>query len=282
MNTSSHQNSTTADQFLKDGNTTSYDVNVYIIYLTFRFIALLLQLAVQFIIHKERLHDNQHQLIRLESIVESLHLLTAIILVSDSIRRDDKNPDKRFLSFMTFLAHVWSSLSVISNVFISVDRWAAVKFALRYQAMFTKKKLGGVFLLVAFVDVFVLSCMCFIGEVSNTILINNIMFTSRAILGYIATLRAIACTAIIILGKKTIQYRDQNEARIRSLNNVHGSDAEELDLMIVLKRGIKDVLKVNMWNCIFLIPTIFVIIVNISPIKKPNWVFRINPSLLSL
>ena len=280
MNDTSRQNSTT-NRTIKGGKI-SYNVNLYILFLIFQFAALILQLMVQYIIHKTRLRDNQYQLIRLESIIESLHLVTAIILATDAVRRKDKNPDKLFATVVTFLTCVWSTLSAISTVIISIDRWAAVKFALRYHELVTKQKLTGIFVFFAFIDVFALSCMCFVGDVTNTILRNDTMFTSRVILAYIASLRAIACTVIIVLGKKTIQYRNQNEARIRGLNNLHGSQAEELDLMIVLKRGIKDVLEVNFWTCIFLVPTVFMLIIIISGVEIPEWAFGISTAFVTL
>ena len=281
MNNSSQPNST-ANRTFKDGST-DYDLNRYIITLSIQLATLLLQLTVQYIIHKARLRDNQYQLIRLESILESLNLITYIILITDAIRRNNERPDKRFLRFLTFLAHLWSTLSIISTVFISVDRWAAVKFSLRYHAMITKQKLGGAFILVALLDASVLCCMIYIGDVTNTILKNSVMFTSRAILAYIASLKAVCCIIIIVLGKKTIQYRNDSEARIRGLNNLHGRQEEELDLLVVLKRGINDVIKVNFWTCIFLIPTILTLfIISTSGTNIPRLIFGANTVLLNL
>ena len=86
---------------------------------------------------------------------------------------------------------------------------------------------------------------------------------------------------MLAFDKKTIQYRNESEERIRSINNLHGTQAEELNFMNVLKRGIKDVLKVNIWKCIFLLPMTFVLFIIVFGIEVPEWIFGINTILIS-
>ena len=66
------------------------------------------------------------------------------------------------------------------------------------------------------------------------------------------------------------------------MNNLHGSQAEQLDLLTVLRRGINDVFKVNIWACIFLIPKSLILLVIISGIEVPKWVFFTNATLISI
>ena len=249
-----------------------------------QFVTLFLQLTVQYTIYKARLRDNQYQLIRLMSIIESLYLLTVITIVSDTLRRlGTREPTNRnFSIFMTFLGYLWITLSMVCSVIISFDRWMAVKYCLRYHAIVTRKKLTATFLSVAFLDAFVLCCMFYLCDVTNTILSNNAMFTSRIIITYTASIRTIACAIMLILGKKTIHYRNGNEQRLRSLNNLHGTQAEELDKLTVLKRGIKDVFTVNFWTCIFLLPIMTISFLIATGIDLPKWIFGINSFLISV
>ena len=48
--------------------------------------------------------------------------------------------------------------------------------------------------------------------------------------------------------------RDGNEKRIQDLNSIHGEKAEELDVVKKLKQTIRDMIKLNFWTCIFLLP----------------------------
>ena len=238
MNNSTHYSNYTMVPIVLGENTTN-NQTITIIYLSIQLMALSLQLAVQYTIQKARLTDNQYQLVLLLSMIESTYLVTVIIFSVFLLAGNDRHPyhNKHFLKFMTFLAYTWKSLSVIINVLISVDRWIAVKYCLRYQALVTKKKLGGAFLSVALVNAIILLCMFYIGETTNTIVSHKGIFTSRVIMAYAASLRMIACHIMIILGKKTIRYRNESEERIRKMNNLHGSQAEQLDLLTVLRRG---------------------------------------------
>ena len=58
------------------------------------------------------------------------------------------------------------------------------------------------------------------------------------------------------MGKITIHLRDASEANRPHVANLHGEDAEELDIIIKLKRTVKDVFKLNIWTCVFLIPMV--------------------------
>ena len=229
---------------------------------------------------KARLRDNQYQLIGLLSIIESLYLVSAIIIAIYELK-DEENPDQHFLTALNFSAYLWNTLSMLINIFICVDRWIAVKFCLRYHILVTKKKLLTITLFATLLDAFILSCIFYIGKVDNTLSSSKSVFTSRLIMGYAASLRTITCAVMLILGKKTIQYRDQSEVRIRNISNLHGTQAEELTALTVLRRGIKDVFKVNIWTSVFLLPMTLVLFMVVSGMEIPKVIFWINAMLIS-
>ena len=255
--------------------------SLLILFLSVQCFALCLQLAVQFTIHKARLRDNSYQLIRILSFIESLYLATVIIIGADVLINYKQNPNEILLTVLSFSGYLWHTLSLIASVLISIDRWIAVKWCLRYHIFVTKRTILAVVLTAAALDLFILFCMFVIGGVTNTILSNKSIFTNRVVMGYAALIRTIACIFMLAFDKKTIQYRNESEDRMRSINNLHGTQAEELNFMNVLKRGIKDVLKVNIWKCIFLLPMTFVLFIIVFGIEIPEWIFGINTILIS-
>lgn len=260
-----------------------YSVNVTMVFLSVQCMTLLLQLAVQYAIHKARLRDNQYQLIRLMSIIEILYVLTTMTITIDALRiHGQGEQNKQFLTFMTFLTYLWNTLSMISNTLISIDRWVAVKYCLRYQVLVTRKKLVTAFLSPAFVNATVLWCAFYLGHVTNKILGNSMAFTNRTVIAYSASIRTLACAIMLILGKKTIHCRQENEQRLQNLTNLHGTQAEELDKLAVLKRGIKDVFKVNFWTCIFLLPIITISFFVASETVTSRGIIFINLILINL
>ena len=79
-------------------------------------------------------------------------------------------------------------------------------------------------------------------------------YSNRFIMGYVTFVRLLTCVAIVILGKAILCKRSQNEKELKRRNNIHGTEAESLDILKILKRGIKDVIKLNFWTCIFVVP----------------------------
>ena len=95
-------------------------------------------------------------------------------------------------------------------------------------------------------------------RVNNNITYSPYIYTSPLIMAISTVIRTVCAAIMIILGRKTLQYRNESENRIRNMNNLHGEEAEELNALTVLRQGVKDVLKVNLWTCVFLLPMTFV------------------------
>ena len=95
-------------------------------------------------------------------------------------------------------------------------------------------------------------------RVNNTMTHNRHIYISPLIMGTSTAIRAVCAALMIILGRKTLQCRNESENRIRNMNNLHGVEAEQLGVLTVLRQGVKDVLKVNLWTCVFLLPMVFV------------------------
>ena len=116
------------------------------------------------------------------------------------------------------------------------------------------------------------------GNVNNELTHIEHIYISPLIMATSTTIRTICVIAMLVLGKKTIQCRNQNEARIRNITNLHGTEAEELNLLKILRRGVRDVFKVNIWTCVFLLPMTFVsimILLGLGPIFG-SLIFEIN------
>ena len=61
------------------------------------------------------------------------------------------------------------------------------------------------------------------------------------------------------MGYLTLRLRNRNEANIQNIANFHGTEAERLDTIQRLTRSIKDVVKLNVWTCVFLVPLTIVL-----------------------
>uniref|UniRef100_A0A7M5ULH2 Uncharacterized protein n=1 Tax=Clytia hemisphaerica TaxID=252671 RepID=A0A7M5ULH2_9CNID len=97
---------------------------------------------------------------------------------------------------------------------------------------------------------------------ASSMLITVLIITDRWIavkypLRYQEIVSKLTCVAVLVLGKLTICLRDESEANRPHAENLHGVEAERLDVIIKLKRSVKDVMKLNIWTCVFLLPMVF-------------------------
>ena len=98
-----------------------------------QFVALVLHALIQYIIHKGRLSDDkQYYVVRLLSIADLLTLVVGILMSLFTLA--DYNQRWLMVSF-TLLLYIFVSESMQITIVIAVDRWVAVKYALRYHAL---------------------------------------------------------------------------------------------------------------------------------------------------
>ena len=126
---------------------------------------------------------------------------------------------------------------------------------------------------------FIFGCIFYIGGNVNSNLTNFlVLYNSPSIIAISTTIRTICVIIMLVLGKKTIQCRNESEERMRRISNLHGADAEELDLLTILRKGVKDVFTVNIWTCIFLLPMTVVSILILLGFASLSGtvIFRVN------
>ena len=228
------------------------DTPILSILVVFHFATLVLHLIVQYTIYKANLKNNQYFLVRLLSGMDMVVPALGLVIISFELAGFNHiiSQGALVISILKFLFHL---LSINITLIIAVDRFIAVKYALRYNALVTKRRLVYAILSCGFVNIVVLCCLLFIVGYSE-VAENSVLVSNTGVWIYISCMGLLTCVTIFILGKITKALRDGNEKRIQDLNNIHGNNAEELDLVKKLKQTIKDMIKLNFWTCISLIP----------------------------
>ena len=212
-----------------------------------------LHLLIQLIIQKKRLNDNQYYLIRVLSITDLFAVATSCVLSMCSLLQDATS--REVLVVFSLSIYIGLSYSLIVTLIIAVDRWIAVKWCLRYNALIRRIRINSVLAIFGVINAAILSCLFYVRDVSSSEM-NQDLYTSIGASAYISTVRSVTCIVIIVLGKWTIYLRNQSEIRLRNRTNLHGREAEKLDRTKQLTRSIKDVFKLNLWTCIFHLPMI--------------------------
>ena len=213
-------------------------------------ISLSFHVILQYCIHKARLMDNQLYLIRLLSITDSLTILFSIPLLAHKIWVEtNEHPIIITLSLCVYAFHI---LSLFVVIFIVNDRWLALKFPLSYYRLVTKRKIN-IALLAAIIIVVLVLSFCFLINEKDKEWNHFFLYKNNAVLLVLTIFRAVTCVFIIIMGKLTIHIRNQSEENVPNVPNF-GREAERFDIIRRLSRSIKDVLKLNIWTCFFLVP----------------------------
>uniref|UniRef100_A0A7M5WVG6 G-protein coupled receptors family 1 profile domain-containing protein n=1 Tax=Clytia hemisphaerica TaxID=252671 RepID=A0A7M5WVG6_9CNID len=236
------------------------NVNTFVylkVMVTLEIVALALHALLQWVIFKLRVTENQYHLVRILSIFDSIHAILAICQVSYFIEStvNDTLPNQTVMVLLTMSVYIFHASPMLITVLIITDRWIAVKYPLRYQELVSKLRINiavsisGTFCAVSFV------CLFFIGDV-RSVTKYKMFFTNQWTVFFLVTLRTVTCVIILVLGKLTMRLRDESEANRPYVGNLHGVEAERLDVIIKLKRSVKDVMKLNIWTCVFLIPMI--------------------------
>ena len=95
-------------------------------------------------------------------------------------------------------------------------------------------------------------------------------------MSFLVFIRFITCVTIIVMGKMTIRLRNESEANRPSAMQPHGTEAERMDVIIKLSRSVKDVFKLNIWTCVFVLPMAISTLILIVYPEASNKLFRLN------
>ena len=237
-------------------------------YITFELLAMVLHGLLLYIVYRLHSIDNQYYLIRILSIADSMTLVTTILVTIEI-------PSKTVMIILLLATYALYFWSLMITIFLIVDRWLAVKYSLRYHALVTKRKINISILLSLFGGFIIFSCLFFIEGVES-ISNDHMYFTNRSTLAFLVILRISTCVVIIVFGKSTIRLRNESEANRPPGANLHGVEAERLDIIIKLKRSIKDVFKLNIWTCVFLLPLTFTTLTHLLFKEAPIQLFRLK------
>ena len=237
------------------GEETRSDVTKIFIFIGIFVVTSVLHFVIQYIIQRKRFNNNQYYLVKVLSIVDlcavtATCLLAVYSLIEYTLSRD-------VLVLFSLFIYVVYTFSLIVTLIIALDRWVAVKWCLRYYAIFARLRVNMILFISGTMNTVILSCLFYNWCVHVSGGIEN-LYTNTGAVAYMTIIRSITCIVIIALGKLTIYLRNQSEIEMRKRTNLHGKEAEKLDRTKQLKRSIKDVFKLNLWTCIFLIPKIVV------------------------
>eukprot|EP00111_Clytia_hemisphaerica_P001664 TCONS_00004713-protein len=225
------------------------------VFIALEIMTLVLHAILQWVIFKLNVNENHYHLIRVLSIFDSIHATFVICqaFYFMGVALDKSLPNQTVMVLMTMSVYIFHASSMLITVLIATDRWIAVKYPLRYQEIVSKLRINiavsisGIFCAVS------LSCLFFTLDIRRVLT----LFINRGIFSFLFILRTVTCVAILVLGKLTIRLRDESEANRPHTENLHGVEAERLEVIIKLKRSVKDVMKLNIWTCVFLLPMMF-------------------------
>ena len=237
----------------------SFSLTFIFVYIACEIIVLALHFVLQLVIYKLQTNDNQYHLIRMLSIVDSTHCIFVIGQGSYFIGAFNSGtlPNQTLMIIITLLIYIFHASPMFVTVLIVIDRWIAVKYPLRYHALVSKRKINYTASISVIFCTVILSCLFFAGGVSS-ITTRSVFFTNRGTLSFFIILRTVTCATIIVLGKITIRLRDASEANRPHARNLQGAEAERFDIIVELKRSVKDVFKFNIWTCVFIVPMIVI------------------------
>lgn len=232
-------------------------------------IALFLHITVLYTTIRARLNENHYYLVRIISIADTLNVLSMIPITVPFIDHMDTETHIRFTRIINLLAYIFACWSLCINIIIAGDRWIAVYFPLHYIIWINKRKLNTAVLSTLTILAIILYFLFYAFSNKNPTGHKQITTTPHAFY-FITSLRGVTSILILLLGLLTVRHRAENERRIRKITNLHGQNAEKLTVMRKMKSTVKDVLKLNIWTCLLIMPNVIIpifIVTGLLPAK---------------
>ena len=212
-------------------------------------IVIILLIFIHNVIRKARLHNNQYYLIRILSVMDTGFSANAFIYVVLLLCQIERSKLSLVFGFGGYLFH---ALSMKTVLLLAIDRYIAVKYCLHYELYVTKRRINMVVGSLVVLTILVLSGCYFFDQSDIT---SFSWHSTYAIVVYLTTVRFLVCAIILQIGRRTLQIRNEKERTIKTSHVIiHGENAENLSLLKVLKRSIKDIIMLNYWTCFFILP----------------------------
>ena len=213
--------------------------------------------TIIYIINKAALRDNRFFLIASLSLSD---MIVAIFFIINLIffRFNEILSGNEMVSVVAYfitmqMMVMFLCLSLQITMLITIDRYFAVKYSITYQQKVKKEKLKtAIWVMLSFdaITVFVL------GLMTNTKQYTS-LFMSNGRKLFLGTLRIITCIVIINTGIIVIRARNRSEKELKRVpKKLHGIQAEKLGFYRSIQNSIKDVVVLNFWTVILLIPLI--------------------------
>ena len=209
-----------------------------------------LLIFINMVIRKACLRSHQYYIICILSITDALFscniIVFAILLIAD-LRSENLRLVIGYLGYFLYCS------STLITGLLTLDRWIAVKYCLYYHTYVTRRKINMATLLALTFTATTL-LFIFIWDKSEE-LSSLVWWSTKGVLIYVMTVRLVLCVCIIVTGKMTLKMRKDNEERLkRNAQLRHGVIEENLKTLQKLKRSVKDIIHLNFWTCIFIVP----------------------------
>ena len=199
---------------------------------------------------RKALKDHQYYIIRILSFTDSLFSCNVIVF-SILMLADMSSENLRIV--VGLLGYILYCTSMLVTSLLTIDRLIAVKYCLYYRTYVTKRRIN----MATFLTFALSACplLCFFVWDKSKELPSFIWWTTRGVIVYVTVIRLVVCVCIIVTGKLTLKIRKDNEERLKINSQLrHGVKEENLKALQKLKRSVKDIIHLNFWTCIFIIP----------------------------
>ena len=159
-------------------------------------------------------------------------------------------PDSKVRVMFGGMMHLLSLLSAEIFIFLGYDIYVSIRHSLKYRIVLPLNKLRK-YIAIAFNITAIAILTCYIGESAHRIQDVDFRYSTSSV---IITVRLITCTTIIGFGQTTRRMRDQQARELKLRVPQFGEDAEKANIMRKMKRTIKDMATLSIFNALILIP----------------------------
>ena len=192
------------------------------------------------IVKTKKLHKPSYFLIINLSVGDLILTVTVSI---DIIKFDYENET------LNLVADVCYNLSIFTTVYISIDRYIAIRYCLEYHFIVTKRRLVYLIMISWITSVILIILPSFeVPKFGNKMRYRRL---SRDIIRYIIVVSSLII--LISLSLHTIRIRRKHVKAIRKTSRRFGIVSEKLNMLSKLTKSMKDVMKLNIITVILVI-----------------------------
>ena len=194
-----------------------------------------------FIVVKKKLHKPSYYLILNLSIGD---LLLSLLSLFNILIFDYKNVN------LIISADACYNVSILTTLCISIDRYIAIKFCLKYYVLVTNKRLVYFLTIIWIASVMVVTIpLLEVPKFGKKIYYRRLSYD---VIRYSTVL--LSCIVMIVQSLYMINIRTKHIKQIRKTNIRFGIESEENTILCKLKQSMKDVLKLNIVTVILVLP----------------------------